>query len=62
MTNKYKTVYKMDLAMALIERGHKVLSTAPNPKNQSLVMWIFLMDDTLESDFKELIDSLKRGL
>lgn len=56
MTNtKYKIVYRMDYALVLIEKGHIVHSTVPNPKNNKLMAWIFEIDDTLEKDLAKLI-------
>jgi hypothetical protein len=56
MTNtKYKIVYRMDYALVLIEKGHIVHSTVPNPKNNKLMAWIFEIDDTLEEDLAKLI-------
>lgn len=56
MTNtKYKIVYRMDYALKLIEQGHIIHSTVPNPKNNKLIAWIFEIDDTLEEDLAKLI-------
>ena len=56
MTNtKYKVVYRMNYALKLIEMGHIVHSTVPNPKNNKLMTWIFELDNTLESDLEKLI-------
>lgn len=56
MTNtKYKVVYRMNYALKLIEMGHIVHSTVPNPKNNKLMTWIFEIDDTLEEDLAKLI-------
>ena len=56
MTNtKYKIVYRMDYALMLIEKGHIIHSTVPNPKNNKLIAWIFEIDDTLEEDLAKLI-------
>ena len=49
-TIQYKMVYKLDYAMKLIEMGHIVHSTMPNPKNNNFTVWIFAVDDTLEQD------------
>lgn len=62
MTNtKYKVVYRMDYALKLIERGHIVHSTVPNPKNNKLMTWIFEIDDTLEQDLAQLMSDNCRG-
>lgn len=61
MTNtKYKVVYRMNYALKLIEMGHIVHSTVPNPKNNKLMTWIFEIDDTLEQDLAQLIDDCRR--
>lgn len=52
---KYQPVYRMDYAMALIEKGHNVVSTVPNPQKNYLVTWIFEVDATFERDFAELL-------
>ena len=57
MTNTkiaYKIVYRMDYAMKLIEMGHNVHSTMPNPKNNQLITWVFIVDETLERDLAQL--------
>jgi hypothetical protein len=60
MTNtKYKVVYRMNYALKLIELGHIVHSTVPNPKNNKLMTWIFEIDDTLEQDLAQLIDNCR---
>ena len=60
MTNtKYKVVYRMSYALKLIEMGHIVHSTVPNPKNNKLMTWIFEIDDTLEQDLAQLIDNCR---
>lgn len=36
-TNQYVIVYKLDYAMELMNRKHKVAFTMPNPANQKLI-------------------------
>lgn len=60
-TKQYKMIYKLDYAMKLIEMGHKVHSTMPNPKNNNFTVWIFTVDDTLEQDLLTLISNGRRG-
>ena len=55
-TNDYLIVYKMKLAMALMEKGHKPLSTMPNPKNSQLMCWVFQKTDSFLKDFEELVE------
>lgn len=50
----FRPVYKMDYAMKLIELGHEVFKTMPNPKDERLIMWIFRVDETFEEDLKKL--------
>lgn len=63
MNSKYKTVYKMDIAIELQKLGHKVASTAANPNNSNYIIWIFEVDDTFYDDFNKLkaIVREKRG-
>ena len=61
MTNtKYKVVYRMKYALKLIEMGHIVHSTVPNPKNNKLMTWIFELDNTLEQDLAQLMANDRR--
>ena len=48
--NPHIIVYKMNIAMQLIEKGHKVFTTMPNPQKPRLTAWIFERDDTIEDD------------
>ena len=50
--NEYKIVYSLKIAMYLIKKGHKVVTTIPNPEEPQYTTWIFQMDNTLEADFK----------
>ncbi len=58
--NKYKIVYRMDYAMALKKKGHKLTSTMPNPKDNRYNIFIFEDDCTLEADLKALIGNNSR--
>ena len=49
MNKKHRIVYRMDYALILQEKGHKVAGS--NEYNT----WIFECDDTLEDDLKLLI-------
>lgn len=51
----YFIVYKMNLAMAMIKKGHKVFTTMPNPQRPQLTAWVFEKDETFDKDFKELL-------
>lgn len=43
---EYAFVYRKPYAMKMIEKGHQVFSTMPNPKNNRLIVWIFYKDAT----------------
>lgn len=51
--NPHIIVYKMNIAMQLIEKGHRVFTTMPNPQKPRLTAWIFERDDTIEDDLRE---------
>ena len=57
MTNdkEYAFVYKKAYAMQMMEKGHQIFSTMPNPKNNKLIVWIFYKDATFQSDFDALV-------
>lgn len=52
--SNFAIVYKMSYAMALIEKGHKVISTMPNPQKPQLMAWIFEKTERFERDFSLL--------
>ena len=58
---EYAFVYKKAYAMKMIEKGHQVFSTMPNPKNNKLIVWIFYKDATFKSDFDALIEGGARN-
>ncbi len=47
--------HRMDYALILQEKGHKVVGVMPNPQKPEYNIWIFECDDTLEDDLKLLI-------
>ena len=57
MTKQYRMVYKLNYAMQLIEMGHKVHMTMPNPKNENFTVWIFEVDETFEQDLAMLVSN-----
>lgn len=59
--NKYKIVYSMRIAMYLIKKGHKVITTMPNPEEPQYTTWIFQMDKTLELDFNKIKGGCRNG-
>lgn len=59
-TKQYKMVYKLNYAMQLIEMGHKVHMTMPNPKNENFTIWVFLVDETFEQDLMKLVSNGRR--
>lgn len=52
--DKTKVIYSMRIAAELIQLGHNVLMTMPNIKDTRYTVWVFGMDDTLESDFEKI--------
>ena len=52
--NEYKIIYSLRIAMYLIKKGHKVITTMPNPEEPQYTTWIFQMDETLERDFNKV--------
>lgn len=55
MNKKHRIVYRMDYALILQKKGHKVTGVMPNPQKPEYNTWIFECDDTLEDDLKLLI-------
>ena len=49
---EHTIVYKMSIAMKLIELGHRVFTTMPNPQKPRLTAWIFEWDETIEEDIR----------
>ena len=49
---EHTIVYKMSIAMKLIELGHKVFTTMPNPQKPHLICWVFEWDETIEEDIR----------
>lgn len=60
-STEYKLVYKMKLAMKLIEMGHIVNHIMPNPKNNNFNVWVFKNDETFERDLMQLVSDDSRG-
>ena len=52
---EYAFVYKKAYAMKMIELGHQVFTTMPNPQKSYLMMWVFLKDATFDRDLQLLI-------
>lgn len=65
MTNtinkNYRIVYKMNYAMELIQKGHNVVATMPNPKKQNLICWIFENNETFDKDLESLVERSKNN-
>lgn len=59
--DEYKIVYSLRIAMHLIKKGHKVVTTMPNPEEPQYTTWIFQMDDTLEADFNSVKGGCRNG-
>ena len=58
---EYAFVYRKPYAMKMIEKGHQIFSTMPNPKNNRLIVWIFYKDATFQRDFDALIEGVARN-
>ena len=59
--NEYKIIYSLRIAMFLIKKGHKVITTMPNPEEPQYTTWIFQMDNTLERDFNMMKGGSRNG-
>lgn len=59
--NAYAFVYRKDYAMKLIEMGHQVFTTMPNPQKSHLMMWVFIEDATFNDDLKSLLRGGRRN-
>ncbi len=57
---KHKIIYRMDYALTLKQKGHKVAGVMPNPQKPEYNAWIFEYDDTLEADLNSLIREGRR--
>lgn len=56
MNKKHRIVYRMDYALILQEKGHKVAGVMPNLQKPEYNTWIFECDEYfLEDDLKLLI-------
>lgn len=51
---KTRIIYSMRIAMELIQMGHIVLTTIPNPEEPKYTSWIFAVDDSFERDLEIL--------
>ena len=61
MQNKPKIVYKMQYAILMQLKGHKVVTTLDNPKNSNYKCWIFEDDQTFDSDLHQLIEEGRKN-
>lgn len=62
MTNtKPNIVYRMDFAIRLMEMGHEVSLTMPNPQKPEFQCWVFKDDETFDRDFKALKATSRGG-
>lgn len=53
--NKSKfIIYRMDYALEMQNRGHKIIGVLPNPQKPKLNCWVFETDETFSADFAEL--------
>ena len=51
---KTKIIFNMKFAGILMQKGHRLINTLPNPAAPRYNMFVFAVDDTLEEDFREL--------
>lgn len=54
-TSTIRIVYKMQYAIKMKLKGHKVLTMMPNPKDQKYQCWVFENDQTFDSDLHLII-------
>jgi hypothetical protein len=47
--------------MKLLKMGHEIYGTMPNPKNNKLIVWIFVKDAAFNRDFDALIKDGERN-
>ena len=59
--DEYKMIYSLKIAMSLIKKGHKVITTIPNPEEPQYTTWIFQIDDTFEEDFQSIRGGNRNG-
>lgn len=52
---KTKMVFKLSVAMALKDKGYKILDKIPNRNNPKLQVFIFRETEELLQDFNKLI-------
>ena len=57
---KHRIVYRMDYALILQEKGHKIAGVMLNPQKPEYNTWIFECDDTFEADLNSLIREGRR--
>lgn len=50
-----KVVYSMKNAIQMKIKGHKLLTTMPNPKNPKFSCWVFEDDPSFDSDLHQII-------
>ena len=53
--SKTKIVYKMQYAIQMKMKGHKILATLPNPSDNRYDCWVFEDDPSFDSDLHSLI-------
>ena len=59
--NKFRFVYRMDFALALIQKGFKPISTLPNPQKPQFTMWIFETSEEFERELRALKGGRRNG-
>lgn len=58
---KTKIVYKMQYAIKMRLKGHKAITTLPNPVDSRYQCWIFEDDQTFDSDLHDIIEEGRKS-
>ena len=58
---KPKIVYKMSDPIKLKLKGHKAVTTLPNPVDSRYLCWVFEDDQTFDSDLHEIIEEGRKS-
>lgn len=51
----------MQYAIKMKLKGHKVITTLPNPVDSRYLCWVFEDDQTFDSDLHEIIEEGRRS-
>lgn len=61
MPYKPKIVYKMQYAIIMQLKGHKILTTLDNPKDNNYKCWVFQDDQNFDSDLHQIIQEGRKN-